>query len=117
MELSPVAVNYLTNLRFADDVLLFARSRRSIQIMLKDLQVAAAEAGLQIHPEKSKVITNGRRATTSKITILDGAIDVLQEHESFKYLGKRIGMTGMHEQTSSIVYQLHGHVSLHTARN
>ena len=97
MDLSPNANRYLTNLRFADDVLLFARSRRSIQIMLKDLQVAAAETGLKIHPEKSKVITNGRRIATSKITILDGAIDILQDDESVKYLGKRIAMTGMHE--------------------
>ena len=97
LELSTNASRYITNLRFADDVLLFARTRRSLQIMIKDLQTAAAETGLHIHPEKSKVITNGKRAAASQISITGGALDVLPDDEPVKYLGKKIAMTGMHE--------------------
>ena len=97
LELGVNASGYMTNLRFADDVLLFARTRRSLQIMIKDLQTAAAETGPHIHPEKSKVITNGRRAAASQISIIGGGLDLLPDDGSVKYLGKKIAMAGMHE--------------------
>ena len=84
-------------MRFADDVLLFAKTRRSLQIMITGLQVATGAAGLQLHPEKTKVITNGQHATQSYVTIPDGKIEILSPETAVKYLGKQLAMENMHE--------------------
>ena len=48
----------LTNLRFADDVLLFATSKEQLRKMLYDLKESTEKVGLRIHPGKSKVLSN-----------------------------------------------------------
>ena len=57
----------LTNLRFADDVLLTGRSLRQVSEMLGIVQIEAKKCGLELHPEKTKIISstnrNGRPAT------------------------------------------------------
>ena len=49
----------LTNLRFADDLLLFATSLDGAQTMLKDLVQEAAKFGLEVHSSKTKLTWNG----------------------------------------------------------
>ena len=44
--------NCLTNLRFADDVLLFASSKEQLQKMLREFKRCTEKVGLRIHPEK-----------------------------------------------------------------
>ena len=44
----------LTNLRFADDVLIFGRSISQVTKMLTQLNKAANDHGLELHPEKTK---------------------------------------------------------------
>ena len=48
----------LTNLRFADDVLLFATSKEQLQKMLCDFKESTEKVGLRIHPEKTKILSN-----------------------------------------------------------
>ena len=48
----------LTNLRFADDVLLFATSKDQLQKMLYESKESTEKVGLRIHPEKTKVLSN-----------------------------------------------------------
>ena len=48
----------LTNLRFADDVLLIARNKSDVGKMTKDLKVEARVFGLSLHAGKTKVLTN-----------------------------------------------------------
>ena len=48
----------MTNLRFADDVLLFATSLSAITKMLVDVKVEAEKRGLQLHPDKTKILQN-----------------------------------------------------------
>lgn len=58
LEISLGVTEYLTNLRFADDVLLFGGSKQGMAKMMKDLSEVAASYGLQMHPDKSKILTN-----------------------------------------------------------
>ena len=44
----------LTNMRFADDVLLFASSKEQLQKMLCDFKKSTEKVGLRIHPDKMK---------------------------------------------------------------
>ena len=48
----------LTNLRFADDVLLLARNKSDVGRMIRDLSSFASEYGLKIHMGKTAVMTN-----------------------------------------------------------
>ena len=59
---------HLTNLRFADDVLLFATTLPQLTTMLNDLHDVAGHYGLQLHPDKTVILSNlsqrrGRQAT------------------------------------------------------
>ena len=51
----------LTNLRFADDVLLTAPSLKQLTHMLTDLDTYATQYGLKLHPDKTTILTNVSR--------------------------------------------------------
>eukprot|EP00973_Karenia_brevis_P028535 3932925-Karenia_brevis.AAC.1 len=44
----------LTNLRFADDILLVAQGQKQMKRMMGDLMRVASVVGLQIHPKKQR---------------------------------------------------------------
>ena len=48
----------LTNLRFADDVMLFATSKEQIRKMICEFKKATEKVGLRIHPDKTKILSN-----------------------------------------------------------
>ena len=48
------ANSVVTNLRFADDILLVGRSLPQIKQMIADVSIEGAAVGLELHPEKSK---------------------------------------------------------------
>ena len=48
----------LTNLRFADDVILFATSKEQIRKMLRGFKNATEKVGLRIHPDMTKILSN-----------------------------------------------------------
>ena len=48
----------LTNLRFADDVMLFAISKGQIRNMMCEFKDATEKVGLRIHPDKTKILSN-----------------------------------------------------------
>ena len=84
----------LTNLRFADDVLLFATSLPALTKMLGDVQQAALETGLELHPDKTKILHNihNRRPRQQPecIKVHDMSIEVLPHTATQKYLGRKI---------------------------
>ena len=48
----------LTNLRFADDVMLFATSKEQLRNMMYEFKKATEKVGLRIHPDKTKILSN-----------------------------------------------------------
>ena len=48
----------LTNLRFANDVLLFATSKEQLQKMMYEFKESTEKVGLRIHPGQTKVLSN-----------------------------------------------------------
>ena len=83
----------LTNLRFADDVMLFATSKGQIQNMMCEFKEAKEKVGLTIHPNKTKILSNESSMnsdTKRYIKIGDVDIEILAKSESVKYLGQRI---------------------------
>ena len=76
----------LTNLRFADDVMLFSN-------MMYEFKKATEKVGLRIHPDKTKILSNQSNMnsdTKRYIKVGEMSIEILTKNESVKYLGQRI---------------------------
>ncbi|GBP19570.1 Putative uncharacterized transposon-derived protein F52C9.6 [Eumeta japonica] len=74
----------LTHLRFADDIVLFAKTPDGLVRMLNELASESRKIGLKLNPEKTKVMTNGNK---SSIKVGDSEIDYVDE---YIYLGQLI---------------------------
>ena len=80
----------LTNLRFVDDVLLFATSKEQLQKMMYEFKRSTDKVGLSIHPEKTKILSNQSSDTRTDIEIDDIKVEILTRGESTKCLGQMI---------------------------
>ena len=83
----------LTNLRFADDVMLFATSKEQIQKMMNEFKKATEKVGLRIHPDKTKILSNQSTInsdTKNQLEVDDMKIEILTKNESVIYLGQKI---------------------------
>ena len=83
----------LTNLRFADDVLLVACSGEVLQGMLEDLAREAGKVGLQLHYGKTKGLCNqfAREGDGRQMLKVQGHdVVVLPEGATCKYLGRAL---------------------------
>ena len=83
----------LTNLRFADDVMLFTTSKEQIRKTLYEFKKATEKVGLRIHPDKTKILSNQSTInsdTKNHLEVDDMNIEILTNNESVKYLGQRI---------------------------
>ena len=75
----------ISNLRYADDILVIATSPEELQELVNRVESAANEYGLKINASKTKVMTNTDRVL--KIYVVDG---VLRQVDNFTYLGSKI---------------------------
>ena len=83
----------LTNLRFADDVLVVGSSLKQVTEMLLLLKTETGKCGLELHPEKTKIIssTNRQNRPRNKYTqVGDMRIEILARAGTLKYLGQQI---------------------------
>lgn len=74
----------LTHLRFADDIVLFAKTSGDLNKMLNELSYESEKIGLKLNPEKTKVMTNGVK---DSINIRESQISYVEE---YIYLGQLI---------------------------
>ena len=88
--------NPLSNLRFADDVLLFAQSRADVKKMLANLKEEAAKYGLTMNMSKTKVLTTAAVTSSQSVAILGDTVDVLTKSDSERYLGRRLCLGEYH---------------------
>ncbi|KAJ4435084.1 hypothetical protein ANN_23659 [Periplaneta americana] len=72
----------LSNIRFADDIVLLATSAKKLEAMIVELQNLSTEVGLQLNPQKTKVMTNNSKIP---ITIGSRQLDYVTE---YIYLGQ-----------------------------
>ena len=90
----------LTNLRYADDVLLVATSLEQLRTMIADVAVGVAKCGLELHPGKTKILTNlrSRRGDTAKshANVNGMNIEILARPATAKYLGRKVTFSSPH---------------------
>jgi len=81
----------LTDLRFADDVILVAQSKADVAKMLHHLHVCSAKFGLKINRSKTKVLTwNFESSGCREISLAGDRVAVLDQCDSEKYLGRKL---------------------------
>ena len=93
----------LRNLRFADDVLLFATTKEQLQKMMYTFKESTEKVGVRIHPEKTKILSNQcsfGSGTKKEMQIDDKKTEILTRSESVKYLGQLI--TFQQQETTEI---------------
>ena len=80
----------LTNLRFADDVLLFSTSLVQLQKNMCDFKQSTQSVGLKIHPNKTEIPSNQSTNTRQEVEINTIKVEIFSACESVKYLGQTL---------------------------
>jgi hypothetical protein len=89
----------LTNLRFADDLLLFATSLRAASSMLGDLMGEAEKYGLEVHESKTKLLWNGHGSEPciKETSIRQRQFEIASRGGSTMYLRRLISFEHTHD--------------------
>ena len=82
----------LTNIRYADDLLIFAKSFDEAVFMLEILTEELANAGLSVNGSKTKILTTDGAATDNDAPLLadiaGSMVEILRCESTHKYLGR-----------------------------
>ena len=84
---------YLNNLRFADDIVLFSDSGEDLQDMIEDLGRESLKVGFKMNMKKTKVMFNSF-AQPLQIKIGDEVLECVDE---YVYLGQTVQTTPGHD--------------------
>ena len=79
----------LTNLRYADDLMIFATSREELVFMVETLAEELSLIGLQLNGTKTKVLTTSTSQEASHVEICGTMVAILQGEMTHKYLGRK----------------------------
>ena len=84
---------YLTDLRFADDIVLISEKGEELQQMIEELHRESRRVGLSMNMKKTKVMFNDH-AQKQQINIMNQALEEVNE---YVYLGQTISTAPGHE--------------------
>ena len=104
IKLSDAAEDCLTNLRFVDDVLLFSTSLEKLREMLCEFKISTEAVGLEIHPDKTKILSNQAQIKANEIEVDIIRLEILGKTASARYLGP--GITFEDQETEEIKNRL-----------
>ena len=98
----------LSNTRYADDVLLYAKSLEELQTMIELLIVELRKVGLHLNADKTNILhssMHGKGSDKDYVDINGEFVQVLHEEQSHRYLGRSIsffaGTTNSHRVPKS----------------
>ena len=82
-------VERLTNIRYADDILLFAKDLDECQFMLESLVEVLREYGLELNMQKTKILSTHFAPLDQTFLITNqGSVEILATRSKHKYLGR-----------------------------
>ena len=82
--------NRLTNIRYADDLMLFATSSKDLIYMLETLIPELAACGLQLNSAKTKILTTSPLNTSEFVDVCGEMVQVIHAESVHKYLGRNL---------------------------
>lgn len=77
---------YLTHLRFADDIVLMAETMEDLNTMLEDLRSASQRVGLRMNMDKTKIMSNAH-VVPSPVHVGNTTLEVV---DHYVYLGQAV---------------------------
>ncbi|CAE8585202.1 unnamed protein product [Polarella glacialis] len=81
----------LTNIRYADDLMLYATSLDQLCQMMTLLSEELSRVGLDLNMTKTKILTTCKLEEVLYVDLAGGMVEVLFEEASHKYLGRKLG--------------------------
>ena len=81
---------YLTNLRYADDLMLYAKHWDELIFMMETLIVELSAVGLHLNTSKTKILTTTALTGPMFLDVGGDMIEVVHGQETHKYLGKKL---------------------------
>ena len=87
----PCQASRLTNVRFADDLIVYSTDEAELAEMLDMLAEELGKVGLLMNSKKCKIFTNSMAIANSRVPIFldaaEGFIEIMRANDSHKYLG------------------------------
>ena len=96
----------LLDLRFADDILIFARSRHELGQLIDSLMIHLEQVGLLLNAEKTVVLTNEAQPPPFLATDSGLKLTILQRNVGQKWLGCMLTAAGTQLQHIDLEYHL-----------
>ena len=96
----------LLDLRFADDLLLFARSAQDAAKLLDDLVRCCSGVGLRLNVTKTKIVTSEAQAPAQLLTPAGSIVDILPPDASHKWLGCLLSSKGSRASSADVDFHL-----------
>ena len=81
---------YLTNLRYADDLMLYAKHWDELIFMMETVIVESSAVGLHLNTSKTKVLTTTALTGPMFLDVGGDMIEAVHGQETHKYLGKKL---------------------------
>ena len=80
----------VTNIRYADDLMLYAKTWQELVRMLDRLKAVLANIGLELNAEKTRIITTASETSIAYIDVDGDMAQALTNIETRMYLGRKI---------------------------
>ena len=80
----------MTNIRYADDLILYATSLENLVFMLETLFEELAKVGLNVNGLKSKIMTSTPSVNKRMIDVNGDFIEIMCVGDKHKYLGRML---------------------------
>ena len=96
----------LLDLRLANDVLIFAKFRQEISLLLDELVRQCARVGLILNAKKTKILTTEAQAPCQLTTPAGMSVDVLSGLSTHKWLGSLLSSRGSGHTAADVEFHL-----------
>lgn len=107
----------LTNIRYADDLLLFAKSLSEAEYMLCTLLDSLRSFGLELNAKKTRILTAETPAAPLYLDTRVGFVEILHVEGVHKYLGRVFPGDLSQRARIAVEYDVHGLSFVHCSRH
>ena len=90
LDVGGVSGERLTNVRYADDLIVYATSCSELCNMIESLCVELRRVGLHFNAAKTKILTTEDRAGPAYVEIGDDMVEILFGSDTHVYLGRKV---------------------------